>query len=87
MQLNNVVKYINVFLASGLFVLEKASLFRDCFFFLFLMLCSGFQQALFYLLGNVPFVPMIRGCAPTLTSFAALSKSNSSFKAMTALEL
>ena len=69
MKLNNVVKYINVFLASGLCVLEKAFSFRDCFF---LMLCSGFQQALFYLLGNVPFVPLIGGCAPTLTSFAAL---------------
>lgn len=42
MQLNNVVKYINVFLASGLCVLEKASSFQDCFF---LVLCSGFQQA------------------------------------------
>lgn len=85
MQLNNVVKYINVFLASGLCVLEKASSFRDCFFSL--MLCSGFQQALFYLLGNVPFVPLIGGCAPTLTSFAALCKSNSFSKAMPALEL
>lgn len=83
MQLNNVVKYINVFLASGLCVLEKAFSFRDWFF---LLLCSGFQQALFYLLGNVPF-PLIGGYAPTLTSFAALCKSNSSFKAMTALEL